>query len=68
MISAATTEYTVDLEVNGAGESYWAQPYLTNNENDLTPLQSIRATKDGVFTVSIPALSMVSFVVSESAE
>lgn len=63
VISAATTDYTVDLSVKGSGGNFLVQPYLTNNANNLTQLPPIRANRDGTFTTSIPALSMVSFVV-----
>ena len=63
IISAATTEYKIDLQFKGHGAYSWAQPYLTDNANNLTQLVPIRANKEGLFTTSIPALSLVSFVV-----
>jgi O-glycosyl hydrolase len=63
VISSATTEYTIDLQVKGCDGNSWVQPYLTNNANNLTQLPLIRASRDGVFTTSIPAFSLVSFVV-----
>lgn len=63
VISAATTEYTIELEVQGYNSNSWATPYLTNNAHNLTQLPAIRANKDGKFTTIIPALSIVSFIV-----
>jgi O-glycosyl hydrolase len=65
VINAAATEYTVDLLVKGCDGNCWAQPYLTNNAHNLTQLQPIQGSNDGTFTTSIPALSMVGFVVTE---
>jgi O-glycosyl hydrolase len=64
IISSATTAYNIDLKVSGCGDESWVQPYLTDNANNLTALAKVRASKDGMFTTSIPALSLVSFVVS----
>jgi O-glycosyl hydrolase len=64
LINSATMAYTVDLKVSGCGGESWVQPYLTDNANNLTALAKVKAGKDGTFTTSIPALSLVSFVVS----
>jgi O-glycosyl hydrolase len=63
VISSATTEYSIDLQVKGCDGNSWATPYLTDNAHNLTQLPHIRASRDGVFTTSIPAFSLVSFVV-----
>jgi O-glycosyl hydrolase len=64
LINSATTAYMVDLKVSGCGDESWVQPYLTDNANNLTALAKVKAGKDGIFTTSIPALSLVSFVLS----
>lgn len=64
VISAATTEYSLELHVKGCNDKSWAQPYLTDNNNNLTQLAPIRANKNGVFVTSIPASCLVSFVIS----
>lgn len=65
VISNSTAEYTVHLKGMGCNENSWVQPYLTNNAHNLTELEKVRASKDGTFTTSIPARSLVSFVVSK---
>lgn len=63
VISAATTAYTIDLQLKGSG-NFWVQPYLTDNAHNLTQLSPFQMSRDGKFTTSIPALSMVSFVMA----
>lgn len=62
VISAATTEYSINFQVKGCDANSWVQSYLTNNAHNLTRLSPLQANRDGKFTVSIPALSMISFI------
>jgi O-glycosyl hydrolase len=64
VLSAASTNYTIHLQLNGCDSNSWPQPYLTDNANDLTQLAPIRANKNGIFTTTIPARSFVSFVIN----
>lgn len=64
VISAATTVYTIDLQLKGSDGKSWVQPYLTDNAHNLTQLSPFQMSREGTFTTSIPALSMVSFVVA----
>jgi len=64
VINNATVDYTIELQVTGSSRKSSVQSYLTNNAHNLTELPKVRASNDGKFTTSIPAQSLMSFVVS----
>ena len=68
VINNDTTAYTVTLSVQGnaskAGHSVCVLPYLTDNANNLTALAPVEAASDGTFETTIPARSLVTFLLS----
>jgi O-glycosyl hydrolase len=65
VLNNATTGYNIDLKVTGYTSNSLVRTYLTNNAHNLTQLEPIRARLNGTFETYIPALSMVSLVVSQ---
>lgn len=63
-INNNTQAYEVSFKVHTRGHIGTAQPWVTNNDHDLTPLKFIRVGNDDTFKYVIPAHSMITFVCS----
>ncbi|KJR86137.1 cellulose hydrolase [Sporothrix schenckii 1099-18] len=64
VINNDTTAYDVTLSLKGA--TWHAKkmvPYLTDNANDLTARKAVVAAHDGTFKTTVPARSLVTFLV-----
>lgn len=68
VLNDATTEVTVQVNVQGlmAGDIF--QLYLTNKQYDLQTLRPIRLHADGQFEGRVPAHSLVSFVSNQGVK
>ncbi|KAG6033644.1 hypothetical protein E4U41_006853 [Claviceps citrina] len=64
VINNGTAAVDLDVEIAGA-PSGTVLPYLTDNDNDLTALPAIQVSA-GRFSASVPARSLVSFVMTKS--
>jgi O-glycosyl hydrolase len=62
VINKATVDYQIELDLSSSGIVRLVEPYLTNNGNDLQPLELLTPEKSGNFKGLVPARSMVSFV------
>lgn len=51
VVSMATTDYTIELQIKGCDDTSWATPYLTNNAHNLTRLPAVRADRGKIYVV-----------------
>ena len=63
-INNATTDYMVEFQFPSHDGEMFIEPFLTNNGHDLSPQKPIKET-GGSFKATVPARSMVSFVMTE---
>ncbi|KAJ5971466.1 uncharacterized protein N7479_001384 [Penicillium vulpinum] len=64
VINNGTEAYYVSLKVDTSGRIHKVQPWVTDNEHDLTALKPIDIAKDGTFKSIVPEHSMMTFVSS----
>ncbi|OQE36855.1 hypothetical protein PENCOP_c011G02645 [Penicillium coprophilum] len=62
VINNGTEAYEVSFKVHTSGRIHKVQPWVTNNDHDLTALKSLHISKDGSFKSTVPAHSMMTFV------
>ena len=62
LLNQGDLESQVNVHIAGLNGGMSVQPYITNNDYDLTHLAPIVSVKGGSFNAQIPARSLVTFV------